>query len=207
MSQNADVIPVNLAVEDELSETILRKLLRATGRGYHVGHVYRRGGYGYLRRTIPGWNAAAEWTPFVVLTDLDDSPCAAGKLSEWMPAEPHPNLIFRVAVREVEAWLLADVTNLASFLGVSSRHIPESPEGLTDPKAALIGAAMRSRSKEIKQRMIPRTGGTATQGPDHNGCMGEFVRTRWDPVVASERSPSLARAMRRLASFRPVWKA
>jgi len=49
-------IPVNLAIEDELSETVLHRIIAHTGRGYAIGTAYGRGGFGYLKRTIHGWN-------------------------------------------------------------------------------------------------------------------------------------------------------
>ena len=64
------LIPVNLAIEDELSEEALRRMLGDVGR-FAIGSAYRRGGYGYLRKTIGGWNQASKGTPFLVLTDLD----------------------------------------------------------------------------------------------------------------------------------------
>jgi hypothetical protein len=68
-------IPVDVAVEDELSESVVLRLLAVVKPIYHVGVTYRRGGFGYLRRTVNGWNAAAKGKPFVVLTDLDDASC------------------------------------------------------------------------------------------------------------------------------------
>ena len=100
-------IPVNLATEDELSETVLLKVLKHLNR-FAVGNCYRRGGYGYLRKTISGWNGAARGIPFVLLTDLDDCECPQKLLETWLGTTRHPNLLFRVAVREVESWLLAD---------------------------------------------------------------------------------------------------
>lgn len=60
-------IPVHLAVEDELSEAVLRRLLEHANRGYAVGVTFGRSGYGYLRNSIGGWNRAARGVPFVVL--------------------------------------------------------------------------------------------------------------------------------------------
>jgi hypothetical protein len=51
-------IPLNLAVEDRLSESVLRPLLAEVNRRYVVGTVYGRDGFGYLRKTIAGWNHA-----------------------------------------------------------------------------------------------------------------------------------------------------
>lgn len=200
-------IPVDIAVEDELSELVVLKLMAATARIYHVGTTYRRGGFGYLRRTINGWNAAAKGKPFVVLTDLDDAPCPADLVSEWLKSAQHPNLIFRVAVREVESWLLADASNLARFLRVAERLIPENPDEIHDPKAALISLAGLSHLKYIRDSLLPRPGSTAKQGRGHNECLGAFVRENWDVRAASLQSPSLARALQRFGEFTPVWSA
>jgi len=198
-------IPVDLAIEDELSEMVLRKLLALANRGYHIGATYRRGGFGYLRRTINGWNAAARGRPFVVLTDLDDDACPAALIESWLTSPPHPNLLFRVAVREVEAWLLADAGNFGKFLGIEESRVPTPPDEIPDPKAALVELAQLCRSRNIRGRLVPRRGSTAKQGPDYNGCLGEFVTNGWNARVASRRSPSLARAMARFDAFTPIW--
>jgi hypothetical protein len=199
------VIPVNLAIEDELSEAVLRRLLNNTDKGYAVGVAYGRTGFGYLRKTIPGWNRAARGRPFVVLTDLDSHDCAPVLIRDWLREPQHPNPVLRVAVREVEAWLLADRTNLARYLGVPERQMPSEPDSLLDPKGFLISLAARSRSKVIKTRIAPRTGSTAKQGPDYNAALSKFVRSAWDIERASSCSASLARSVAALAAFTPDW--
>ncbi|HEX3585628.1 MAG TPA: hypothetical protein VH024_06505, partial [Candidatus Angelobacter sp.] len=172
-------------MEDELSEYVVLKLLATSDQSYHVGATYRRGGFGYLRRTINGWNAAAKGKAFAVLTDLDDAPCAGDLISEWLTSAANPNLIFRVAVREVEAWLLADSTGLAAFLRIAERFIPSNPDGILDPKDTLIKLAGLSRLKFIRDSVLPRRGSTAKQGPGYNESLGAFVRDMWDPRTAS----------------------
>jgi hypothetical protein len=199
-------IPVNLAIEDELSESVLRTVLEFVNRDYFVGTAYGRQGFGYLRKTARGWNAGAIGTPFILLTDLDDHACAPDLIQNWLNVAIHPNLIFRVAVREVEAWLLADRINVARFLRVPEARIPLICDGLADPKQELIRLARRSRSRDIRERIAPRNGSTAQQGPDYNGCLGGFVRTMWDVQAACNVSPSLARAVRRLTAFVPTWQ-
>ena len=55
-----NAIPLDIAVEDELSELVAVRLVgHARGR-YHVGNIHRRGGYGYLKSKIRGWNSAAK---------------------------------------------------------------------------------------------------------------------------------------------------
>lgn len=197
-------IPINVAVEDPLSEAVLKRLLQHVGRGYELGAVYGRSGNGYLRTRMSGWNHAARRCPFLLLTDLDNADCAPGLVNLWLPAPKHPNLLFRVAVREVESWLLADRENFAAFLSCSADRIPHNPDSLPDPKKALIALARRSRSREIRSRLVPRSGSTAIQGPDYNACLGEFVARGWDADVAGLRSESLARTLARLRNFQPA---
>jgi hypothetical protein len=199
------VIPVNLAVEDELSEVVLRRLLEYVDREYAVGVAYRRGGYGYLRGTIKGWNHAARGKPFIVLTDLDHYPCPAALMQEWLPEPKSPNLLLRIAVREVEAWLLADRTNLGRYLGISPVLVPIEPDSLRDPKASLVNLAARSRSRDVRTGIAPKPGSTAKQGRDYNASLSNFTRSHWDIDGARRSSPSLARTIARLRTFTPVW--
>jgi hypothetical protein len=198
------LIPVNIATEDELSELTLLRLLTSINR-FAVGRAYRRGGFGYLRRTVEGWNAAARGIPFIVLTDLDAGTCAPRMIAEWLSAPKHPNLIFRVAVREVEAWLLADSHGLSEFFGIKKAVIPSQPEVLPNPKAALVDLARRSRYRKIRNGIVPRTGSTAQQGPDYNGCLAVFVKEQWNINAARANSPSLASAIDSLVYFTPTW--
>ncbi len=162
----SDSIPVNLAVEDALSESVLRKLLASANQHYAVGTCYSEGGFGYLKRTIGGFNHAARGTPFVVLTDLDNAKCAPSLIHDWLSESRHTNLLFRVAVREVEAWLLADRAAIATFLRVARARVSKSPESLPDPKRELIRLASHSRSRDIRDDIVPPRGSPRTQGPN-----------------------------------------
>jgi hypothetical protein len=198
-------IPVNLATEDRLSEAVLRKLLLHSDRGYAIGTAYGHSGFGYLRKTIVGWNRGARGIPFVVLTDLDLADCPLALTREWLSGPKHPNLLFRVAVREVESWLLSDPEHLAAYLGVRRSLIPDGPDQLQDPKYALVELAKRSRFAGIRSRIVPRRMSTAKEGPDYNGCLIEFVDALWDVDQATHNSPSLRRTVDRLAAFTPTW--
>lgn len=198
-------IPINLAVEDSLSEAILRRLLLHSAKPYHLGRVFRKGGYGYLKKTVPGWNRAARSQPILVLVDLDDAPCASAIVSSWLTEPRHPNLIFRVAVREVESWLLADEEGFQQFLNDKRVLIPPNPDELVDPKQELIRLVARSRNAEIRSQIVPRKGSTASIGREYNLVLASFVETVWDPKRAAGRSPSLRRAIRCLADFQVTY--
>jgi hypothetical protein len=155
-------IPVNLAVEDDLSEAVLRRLLTVADRGYAIGAAFGKRGFGYLRKTISGWNQAARGVPWIVLADLDNQECPASLVNEWLPIPKHHNLLFRVAFREVEAWLLADIGGLAGFLGCKPTAIPVEVESLPDPKAVVVGMARKSRFVQIRRRIAPKAASTGS---------------------------------------------
>lgn len=137
---------VNIVVEDSLSEIVLRRLINHRRRDLIVGTRYplrplpggpqnpqnkkeRRGlsGYGQIKVLLPAFNKAAQkGQPCIVLTDLDVHVSCPGQLLPlWLCGTAvSRNLLFRIAVKEVEAWLLADRKNLADFLEVDETMVP-----------------------------------------------------------------------------------
>ena len=161
-------VPVNLAVEDAISETVLRRILERIDNPFAVGSAFSQGGIGYLRRLIRGLNNAAKGVPFLVLADLDQIDCAPTALDDWLPSGAYPNLMLRFAVREVEAWLIADREALATFLGVKQQGVPLDVESITDPKRCLVGIARTSSRSDIRQDIVPRAASTAVVGRNYN---------------------------------------
>jgi len=81
-----DIIPINLAVEDILTEEVLRNMLNRSSRRFAVGSCFRRSGFGYLKSKITGFNNAAKGIPFLVVTDLDETECPPVLIKEWLPS-------------------------------------------------------------------------------------------------------------------------
>ena len=195
---------VSGAVEGTLDEVVLRKL--AEDVGLSVGRVFGRNGKSHLKAIIDGYNRAARFSPWIVLVDLDnDFECAPSLRTEWLSA-PAEHMCFRVAVREIESWLLADRGGIAAFLGVPRSRIPRTVDDLDDPKETLINLARGSRRRAIREDMVPRPGSGASVGPAYTSRMSEFVgkqgRGQWQPSSAVEVSPSLSRCIRALAELR-----
>jgi hypothetical protein len=87
--------------------------------GFSVGSVYGRAGKQHLLRALAGYNNAVRFSPWIVILDLDrDYECAPEGLTTWLP-QGAENMFCRVAVREIEAWLLADRDQVAAMLGIS----------------------------------------------------------------------------------------
>lgn len=185
---------ISAAVEGPVDEAVVRKLVDLAGG--RTGGVYGRNGRPALRQRISGYNNAARHSPWVVLVDLEnEADCAPPIRDEWVPA-PAPNLCFRVVVRAVEAWLMADEQTLASYLSVRPARIPAVPEEVDHPKDAMVSLARQSRRKDILQDMVPRERSGRRVGPAYTSRLIEYVQEHWRPEVAAKRSESLQRAIR-----------
>jgi hypothetical protein len=191
---------VSAAVEGDTDEAVVQQLIRHIGA--EPGRVYGRKGKPDLRARVEGYNHAARRAPWLILVDLDqDAPCAPPLCRDWVP-HPAPHLCFRVAVRAMEAWLMADADALASYLSVAKTRVPADPEAEADPKRTLVNLARRSRRTALVKDMVPREGSGRSEGPAYASRIVEFASLHWRPDVAAERSDSLRRAiacLRRLA--------
>jgi len=181
------------AAEGPTDEAVLKRLLAEAGAV--PGAVYGQNGKQSLKRDIRGYNNAALYSSWFVLIDLDhDAPCPSALREEWLP-EPAPKMCFRVAVREVEAWLLGDRERISAFLGIGTVKVPRDPESLDDPKRTMVDLARQSRRRDIREDMVPRPGSGRSVGPAYTSRMIEFTSDsgRWRPEVAAENSRSLLR--------------
>ena len=199
-------IPINLVFEDALSEAVLKQMLKQSQRPFSVGQCLNQRGYGKIKKIISGLNYAAKGMPYLVLTDLDNAECPLVIISEWLTQPKHPNLLFRIAVKEVEAWLLAHREAFAKFLGISVDLIPGDADRIPDPKQLLITLARRSRKRKLRDAIVPDPNSTATIGKDYNGQLIQFVNKSWQVASAQTNSPSLERAMNALMNFQPTWE-
>ncbi len=196
-------IPINLVYEDEISEFTMIKILDSFGDKYFCGISYHGYGFGYIKTNINGFNQAAIATPFFVLTDLDNYSCPTVLINEWLNHPPKPNLIFRIAVREIEAWLLADREGFSNFTGVSLANFPINPELEANPKQTLINIARKSRRRSVREDIVP-INKNAQIGPNYNEQLMNYVASIWDIEKAMENSESLRRACQYLEGFKYI---
>jgi hypothetical protein len=189
-------IVISAAVEGVIDEAIVRRLIEHVGA--RAGSVYGRNGKAKLLSSIKGYNEAARHGPWIVLVDLDrDAECAPPFCSEWLPSVA-PLMCFRIAVREVEAWLMADRERMAGFLRIPVTAIPLESESVADPKQTLVNMARKSRRRAIREDMIPRAESGRQVGPAYPSRLIEFIENRqagWRPDVAAESSNSLSRCL------------
>jgi hypothetical protein len=195
------MIVVNTATEDEISEIVATKLVREVVPNGVIGLRLRKGGFGYLRSSLSKFCQMAQREHVLLLADLDRQPCAPGLIASWAGGQRLPDkLLFRVPVREIEAWLLADRQGMAALMGVSEASLPPEPDALPDPKQALLNAA-RNAGRSVRSELIVSRGAIASQGLGYNRVLSEYVSTSWNINRAVERSASLRRAVTRLGAL------
>ncbi len=184
------------AVEGPIDEAVLRRVLGQMDAFLYPVHIAN--GKPELLRRLPGYNRAAHFAPWIVLVDLDHSAqCAPPARLTWLP-DPAPLMHLRIAVRAVEAWLLADREAAADYLGVPLARLPLDPELLDDPKQELVNLARRSRRREIREGLVPRPESGRQVGPTYTSHMIAYAQTAWRPEVAELTADSLRRLRLRL---------
>ena len=180
------VLPLTGAVEGDLDEAVLRRVLEHAG--LPLGVVHGRKGKQYLLQSMRGYNNVARFAPWMVQVDLDqDCACAPTCRAQWLP-NPSARMLFRIVVRAIEAWLLSDRARISDWLRVATAKVSGDPENLADPKQHLIG-------------FVPRTGSGRAVGPLYTSTMIQFVEDRtsgWRPEQARSLSMSLSRCLQRL---------
>ena len=175
-------------VEDAPTCHVVRRLL-----GYLAGKVNRRiilpdgfpsvmGGYGKLKARAKNWKRAAEnGTWLLVVTDMDraKTPNEIGK--EWLGVECLGQLpgkmIFRVAVREIESWIMADREMFAKFLRIPESNVTLDPDVLMDPKAEVFRLVREKCTVTRFKKMLPVK--NQAVGVDYNRLICEFVDGHW----------------------------
>lgn len=193
---------ITIATEDELSEAVGSRLLSDVLPEFTIIQKLRRQGNGYLKSRSRNFNSMALRHPVFLITDLDNYPCAGQLINNWFRDLPvNPNLKFRVAVREIESWLLADHQGMTNLLDRAANNIVPDPDQLQNPKQYLLERARRA-SRDVRNDLTRMSGPTVKQGLGYNSRLCKFVEEVWDPNQASQRSNSLARAIGRLNELR-----
>ncbi|MBF2755021.1 MAG: hypothetical protein ISN29_07155 [Gammaproteobacteria bacterium AqS3] len=196
-------VNVRLFVEDRLTRVVLEKILQQMDRDYSIiRFVYWD--KNTIQRKVPDLNhSAKENLLYLVVTDQDTPDnCPAGAI-ENLGAPLSPNLLYRFAVMEIEAWVLADRENFAEYFSVSIRSVSQLPDEISKPKEALVAMVRKSSSKNIRDSFIPnRAKPISSAGLNYNDILSDFVKQRWNVDNAQKYSPSLRRTYQRLQNYR-----
>lgn len=137
--------------------------------------------------------------PWIVLRDADRQ-CPVTLAECLLPQSPGDGFLLRIAVAEMEAWLLADVNGVAKEFSMSTANLPQDLDELPDAKRTLVQMCRRSRSRDVRGAMTrPQDD---RPGPEYTTRVTRFAEGRWDVDAARSRSASLDRAVQALSRFR-----
>ena len=190
---------VILVTEDLLSDAVSTQLLSHFGIDIVQNVIYE--GKTYLQRKARGFNQTARAACGVfMLTDLD-SPnlCPPALIAAWLHSPRNPRFLLRVAIMEVESWVMADRRAFAEFLSIPTHRIPPNTDEIPNPKEFVVSLARRSRNHRLREALVPKQmTKTVKTGSGYNNLLREFVLTQWDIERAASVSPSLNRTLARL---------
>lgn len=187
-----------VAVEGYPDSEAVGSILRYVGLSDPTMIIKR--GKSQLDAALPELNRSARSLRCLVVRDLDNDECVPELLSTLLP-KPAPNMLFRVAVREIESWLIADRKRFATFLGVPEHRVPTDPDTVPDPKSFVTKLARASSLSRIREGIPPRQGSGIPVGPGYAGIIGEYASAHWRPEFAAKSSKSLARCISKLRSW------
>lgn len=191
-------MPLFLVGEDALCCALGSALLLQAGLQASDVTQAIKGGAGPFRAHIPRMNQIAARLPVLMIADGDQAACVVTQINAWLPRPKNPMLVLRLAVREAEAWALADSEGFSAFTELSPARLPRAPDDLDDAKQALLNLVSRSRRRVLRQEMLPSRHSRSKIGLGYNQHMQEFISQYWNPDRAAQRSPSLARAIPRI---------
>jgi len=196
------MIQLYTITEDQLSTAVAERLVTECDHRWQVGVPVETGGSGKLFDRLPQYLKIANSLPVLLLTDLDRLECAPALVQRHCPARGWPEqFLFRVAVREVESWLLADHEGFSDFTGIPKNRLVYDCETIADPKQKLLNLVHRYASRDIKVRLVARHGGGLRPSTAYNLELTEYVNRVWQPARAEQCSDSLRRARQRLAGL------
>lgn len=198
-----------VSAEDTISRAVIEKMVNVIANEpvNLVSLGLNHGGLGYIKNNLSKFCDLATRERVIVLTDLDQAQCAPSLRTTWLKTlsdrDDFPeHMLFCIAVREVEAWLMADNATFASFFSISVPTIAGNIENTVNhPKEYLVAKARRSSDRRVREAIVPEKSSNATVGLGYNQLLSKFVKEAWGPERGASSSTSLQRAIRRLQTL------
>ncbi|MGN1215539.1 MAG: hypothetical protein ACI4TJ_04745, partial [Candidatus Cryptobacteroides sp.] len=179
-----------------------------------LGELPARGSQ--VKKRIPNFNVLAHSFPVILLTDLDNEPCAPiGKNNLLGSLVQEPEFVINIAIDEVEAWLMADKDGFARYFGIPIDKMPNSvmqkmtgfkelPEISVPVKSSWLfthDLMQYSTNVEKKAQVAVSPKDKNCKGKEYNSAVVPFIQDVWNPEVARVASDSLNRMIGRLGKL------
>jgi hypothetical protein len=195
--------------EDQLSDVVLRKIVcrYAPLNEFEIISFGKRG-RGYIQNKINDFNNQQN-IHFLILADLDSDKCAPELLNKWLKRPLRHNIVFRIAVREVESWLLADTKGISQYLNLDPLFIKKevnNPDCLSNPKLKLLSFVKRCKNRNLREDLLREDNAVYRQGPGYNSRMSLYVKKYWKLERAVLVSDSFQRALNSIEQLNETLK-
>jgi hypothetical protein len=195
------LIQISFVYEDILEKDVIDKIIKTFFSSKYIISNYTCGrGFGWIKKNINVYNKASARMTYLVVVDLDNASCPIKIIQEWLDDEKGENLLFRIAVREIESWIVADVQNFSKFLHIREKKLRKDVDEIPDPKKYIFDLVKESNIRQLSG-ICPK--GTARIGDDYNEKLTKFVKSSWNPEFAMDNSSSLKRTIKSLERYTP----
>lgn len=188
------------SVEDDLSETVLKKIF--SGK-YCLHCVGSKTGYTKIKQKILDYqNISAKQNEIcIVLTDLDRYSCPNELIKDWFCDRKvkHDKFCFIVSIKTIESWLLADMKRFVEFFKIieDPKYYRSNYDDIESPRSFILELIKKSKTRRRFEDILP-IDEFATKGPLYNELLGKFVSECWRLEEAQKNSRSLKYAVDRI---------
>jgi hypothetical protein len=197
-------ITISGVVEGDTDECALVKMIKVCGA--EPDRIMGKEGKAPIIKKMRAYSNAGKGSPWVVLIDLDEQHECAPELLREIKTDASSFFSLRIAVRELESWLMADSESFTAFFGINRSVVPANPEVISNPKETLVELCKKSTSKRIRQDVVPRPESGRNIGPAYSSTLIDYIINHWDPKRASARSDSLRKALAAIERLKTAYQ-
>lgn len=188
---------VKVLIEGQSDQGMAKRIIRHSGLS--VGQLVTKHGSGNIDKLIPKLSRTTTNNPWVVFRDSDTRCPVEFRRQLTKSTTINPAFLLRIVHPMTEGWLMADPQSFSQYFKVTAKKVPVDTELLPHAKRNLLALCKNSRSRDIRSDVVRPDGGA---GPLYVSRINEFAEDYWDIATASQNSPSLKRALIRLAELR-----
>lgn len=206
---------VYIVGEDDATRAVIERIIADYNPNLNILQSLPARG-SQIKAMMSRFNTLATRNPVILLTDLDDDPCAPiGKQKLLAGMVQSHDFILNIAYDEVEAWLMADTDGFSTYFSIPKKEMPAFTLQKMQGRKALSEISLdvksswhlthrlshRSTNSTVKDQISVPIDEPACKGKEYNSAIVPFVRNAWNPEAARQVSDSLNRMILRIQNL------
>jgi len=203
---------VFISGEDDATRAVIRRLVSDYNPKLHIIQSLPARG-SEIKSKIPSFNELARQYPIILLTDLDDDPCAPiGKTNLLNGITQSSGFVINIACDEVEAWLMADTEGFANYFGIPLTEMPKFLPQKMQRRKPLSEISLNVKSSwhfthqlahlstksDVRAQVSVPLNDKTCKGKEYNMAVVPFIEKVWKPETGRLVSDSLNRMINRI---------